>query len=226
MGTSNKPSGIYLINKPISWSSFDVVKKIRFTFKKKYHLSKLKVGHCGTLDPLASGLLIIFVGDKTKEIKLYQDLDKQYIATIKLGAITDSYDRETPEKNHKKCSLSNNGIQQAVLSFMGKQRQVPPIFSAIKINGERLYKHARKGNLKIHIEPRIIEIHKIRILSVDFPFIQFSVHCSKGTYVRSLANDIGLKLGCGAYLYNLERTNIGEHSLSQAYNLQEFIKKL
>tara|TARA_Y100000589_G_scaffold60895_2_gene51875 strand:+ start:15905 stop:16591 length:687 start_codon:yes stop_codon:yes gene_type:complete len=222
--SKHKPSGIYLINKPISWSSFDVVKKIRSFLRKKYNIKKIKVGHCGTLDPLASGLLIVFVGDKTKIISQYQNLDKEYIGTIKLGSVTDSFDRETKEKNHKPYSnLSIGSIKEVIESFLGQQDQMPPIFSAVKINGERLYKHARNGNYNIHLEPRIIKIHKISILSIDLPFLQILIRCSKGTYIRSLAHDIGKKLGCGAYLFNLKRSKIGQHNLVDACTLEEFI---
>lgn len=213
-------SRILLVDKPINWTSFDVVKKIRSAVKKKYNLSKVKVGHCGTLDPLASGLLVLFIGSKTKEIINYENLDKQYVGCIKIGHTTDSYDAETPENNPRKYQhISINRIYKTSRYFIGKQMQIPPIFSAIKVNGEALYKKARRGERDIMISKREIIIHKLDIKSTKLPYIYFDVHCSKGTYIRSLANDIGEKLGCGGYLYNLKRTKIGELKLSNAISM-------
>ena len=212
---------IMLINKPINWSSFDVVKKIRSMIKKKHDVSKIKVGHSGTLDPLASGLLIICTGKKTKEISKFEKLDKTYIGTLKLGCITDSFDAETEEKNHKPYAhISIDNINHVFSSFLGVQKQTPPIFSALKINGERLYKKARRGERNINLKKRNIIIQKLKILKFNPPLIEFSVTCSKGTYIRTLAHDIGEKLQCGGYLSNLIRTKIGKHQLNDSIDMK------
>jgi len=216
----NDLSKILLINKPLYWTSFDVVKKTRTLLKKKYSINKIKVGHCGTLDPLATGLLILCTGKKTKEIKNFENLDKIYEGVLKLGCVTDSFDAETVEKNHRPYNdITYKKIQQVVLEFIGLQKQIPPIFSAIKLDGERLYKKARRGEKNIKLKKRTIMIHKLRIIKFIPPFVHFEVNCSKGTYIRSLANDIGINLGCGAYLYSLKRTQIGTYNLQNATSI-------
>ena len=213
---------IILINKPINWTSFDVVKKIRGLIKKKYSLSKLKVGHAGTLDPLASGLLIICTGKKTKEISEFQNLKKTYFATIKLGYITDSFDRETEEKNKRDYeNISMKKINKISKVFFGKQNQIPPKYSAIKIKGKRAYQKVR-NNETFELDSRLIQIYSLIIKKIDLPYVEFEVVCSKGTYIRSLAQDIGKYLGCGAYLFNLKRLAIGSHHLDSAMDLENF----
>ena len=213
---------IILINKPINWTSFDVVKKIRGLIKKKYSLSKLKVGHAGTLDPLASGLLIICTGKKTKEISEFQNLKKTYFATIKLGYITDSFDRETEEKNKRDYeNISMKKINKISKVFFGKQNQIPPKYSAIKIKGKRAYQKVR-NNETFELDSRLIQIYSLIIKKIDLPYVEFEVVCSKGTYIRSLAQDIGRYLGCGAYLFNLKRLAIGSHHLDSAMDLENF----
>ena len=220
MDNNNLFSKILLVDKPLNWTSFDVVKKIRSHVKKKYNLSKVKVGHCGTLDPLATGLLVIFIGSKTKEIIHYENLNKQYVARIKLGHTTKSFDSETPEINTKKYNhISEDDILKVCNNFIGKQLQLPPIFSAIKLNGEPLYKKARRGEMNIKIAKREITIYTLEVVSVNLPYIDITVKCSKGTYIRSLANDIGEKLKCGGYLYNLKRSEIGELKLNNAISI-------
>tara|TARA_B100002052_G_scaffold274982_1_gene278513 strand:- start:322 stop:1002 length:681 start_codon:yes stop_codon:yes gene_type:complete len=215
-------SKVILVNKPLEWTSFDVVKKIRSVIKRRYNLSKLKVGHAGTLDPKASGLLIVCTGKKTKTIKQFENLDKTYVAIIKIGCVTDSFDSETKEKKHKGYSnISVVEIKNIFKEFEGLQQQIPPLFSAIKINGERLYKKARRGDTSIKLKPRNITIHKITLLEFNPPFVKFEVKCSKGTYIRSLASDIGKKLLCGAYLYSLERSHIGQYNLKEAKDLND-----
>ena len=204
-----------------------MVKKIRGLIKKKYNIPKIKVGHSGTLDPKASGLLILCVGQKTKQIKRFENLDKTYIGVMKIGCVTDSFDSETKEKSIKSHNhISEDIIHNAFQEFIGEQQQKPPIFSAIKINGERLYKKARRGELNITLKPRNIIIHKLEILELSLPFIKFKVSCSKGTYIRSLANDIGEILLCGAYLHNLERTEIGEFKLKNAIDIKDISSAL
>ena len=221
MNTDNhKISKTLLVDKPIDWTSFDVVKKIRGLIKKKYNVKKIKVGHAGTLDPRASGLLIICTGRNTKQMKLFESLNKKYIATMKMGVVTDSFDSETEEYNNKPYHhLSNEDIHKTFLEFLGLQEQKPPIFSAIKVKGERLYKKARPGELNFKLKPRKIIIQNLNILAINPPFIQFEVECSKGTYIRSLVNDIGEKLSCGGYLYALRRVAIGDFKLENAIEM-------
>ena len=213
---------VILIDKPINWTSFDVVKKIRGLVKKKYALSKLKVGHAGTLDPLASGLLILCTGKKTKELAKFQNLKKTYLATIKLGFCTDSFDRETEEKNKKDYKkISRNQINEISKVFFGLQNQIPPKYSALKINGKRAYQKARNNEV-FKLDSRLIHIYSLIIKKIDLPYVEFKVICSKGTYIRSLAHDIGKYLDCGAYLFNLTRLAIGTHQLDSAINLEKF----
>ena len=215
-------NNIFLINKPLKWTSFDVVKKIRFLIKKKLSLNKLKVGHAGTLDPLATGLLILCTGKMTKKIPLIQQLNKTYLATIKLGYYTESFDREKDEVQVQDFKfLTFNDIYKLEKAFVGNLKQVPPKFSAVKINGKRAYKKAR-NNEEFTISPRSVFLHSFEVLSINFPFITIKVVCSKGTYIRSLANDIGKHLNCGAYLFDLKRTAIGKYSLDAALQMKFF----
>ena len=215
-------NNIFLINKPLKWTSFDVVKKIRFLIKKKLSLNKLKVGHAGTLDPLATGLLILCTGKMTKKIQLIQQLNKTYLATIKLGYCTESFDREKDEVQVKDFKfLTFNDIYKLEKVFVGNLEQVPPKFSAVKINGKRAYKKAR-NNEEFTISPRSVFLHSFEVLSIKFPFITIKVVCSKGTYIRSLANDIGKYLNCGAYLFDLKRTAIGKYNLDAAHQMNFF----
>jgi len=215
-------NNIFLINKPLNWTSFDVVKKIRFLLKKKLSVSKLKVGHAGTLDPLATGLLILCTGKMTKKIPVIQQLNKTYLATIKLGYYTESFDREKDEIHVKDFKfLTFNDIYKLEKVFVGNIEQVPPKFSAIKVNGKRAYKKAR-NNEEFIILPRSVFLHSFKIVSINLPFITVKVVCSKGTYIRSLANDIGKNLKCGAYLFNLKRTDIGKYNLDSAFHMNYF----
>ena len=215
-------NNIFLINKPLKWTSFDVVKKIRFLLKKKLSLNKLKVGHAGTLDPLATGLLILCTGKMTKKIPVIQQQNKTYLATIKLGYYTESFDREKDEVQVKDFKfLTLNDIYKLEKVFVGNLEQVPPKFSAVKINGKRAYKKAR-NNEEFTISPRSVLLHSFEVLSINFPFITIKVVCSKGTYIRSLANDIGKHLNCGAYLFDLKRTAIGKYNLDAAHQMNFF----
>jgi tRNA pseudouridine55 synthase len=214
---------ILLMDKPLTWTSFDVVKKIKFAGKIA------KVGHVGTLDPLATGLLILCTGKKTKQIEQYQGLKKEYTGKILLGKTTPTLDLEMPFESEKDIDhLTEQVIREAVNSFKGKIQQVPPIFSAIKIDGKRLYKKARKGKTadEIEIKPREVEIYELEITAFDLPEIGFRVVCSKGTYIRSLARDIGEKLGVGACLSALRRTKIGDFSVENALQVEAFAKEL
>jgi tRNA pseudouridine55 synthase len=210
---------IILIDKPKHWTSFDVVAKIR------NHLKLSKIGHAGTLDPLASGLLILCTGKRTKDINSIQDADKTYVAEITLGAITDSYDAECEPRDPKPTDhLTEADILAALAQFVGTIQQVPPTFSAIKVDGKRAYKLARKGKAPT-LEPRSITIHALNLLATQGPVLTVQVHCQKGTYIRSLAHDLGQHLGVGAYLSGLVRTAIGDYPLSDAMSLEAFLAK-
>lgn len=210
---------VLLIDKPIGWTSFDVVNKIRYACKAR------KVGHAGTLDPLATGLLIICTGKKTKEINQFQDLDKEYIATLVLGATRPSVDMETEiDETFSVEGITEQKIKTAVEKFVGKIMQSPPAHSAIKIDGERAYKLARKG-LKPKMLKREVAIKSLEINKMEFPEVIIKINCEKGTYVRSLVRDIGEELGCGAYLKDLVRTGIGDYSLENAESIDSFIAK-
>lgn len=211
-----------LVDKPKTWTSFDVVNKIRYALKlpKK----KLKVGHAGTLDPLATGLLIICTGKFTKKINELQGLDKVYDGSIYLGATTPSYDAETEIDNRFNIeNITNEMLLNCAESFIGKQEQIPPIYSALKVDGLRAYKYARDGQ-QIEMKKRAVEILDFKLGKIEAPIIDFEVHCSKGTYIRSLAFDFGAKLSNGAYLHSLRRTKIGQYSLDNAWNLDELIE--
>lgn len=213
-----------LVNKPKTWTSFDVVNKIRYALKlpKK----KLKVGHAGTLDPLATGLLIICTGKFTKKINELQGLDKVYTGTIHLGATTPSFDAETEiDQEFPTDNINEEAIHQCAQSFIGPQEQVPPAHSAIKVDGQRAYRLARAGE-EVKMKTRSVELFDFKITGIEMPYVHFSVHCSKGTYIRSLANDFGAKLNSGGYLSALERTAIGEYQLENAWNLEELIKHI
>ncbi len=215
-----------LVDKPYKWTSFQLVNKIRWLIKKKFDLKRIKVGHAGTLDPLATGLMIIACGKKTKLIKDYQNLDKTYFGTFKLGFTTKSYDLETPiNKIYRVDHLSPKELNKAKKKFLGVISQKPPIFSAIKKNGRRLYEYARK-NENVYIPDREVEIKKLDFEIENFPEIKFVVECTKGTYIRSLVNDIGKSLNSGAYLTSLCREKIGGYSLTDAISLGQFEKIL
>ena len=211
-----------LIEKPIGWSSFDVVKKIKYLIRKRYNLKNIKVGHAGTLDPLASGLLIICTGKFTKKISEIQDKRKIYTGIITLGGTTPSFDLETEiEKNYKTDHISEDLIKKTTIKFLGEINQVPPIFSALKKDGERLYEKARRGE-KIKINSRKVTIYKFESKLLHKVNVHFIIECSKGTYIRSIANDLGTALNCGGYLSKLCRTDIGEFSLSNAMSINSF----
>jgi tRNA pseudouridine55 synthase len=211
---------VLLINKPLRWTSFDVVRKIRNELKIK------KVGHAGTLDPLATGLLIICTGKYTKRIQEYQDQEKEYTGTMRLGATTPSYDLETEPDEHFDISrITEKDILAAAERLTGKQMQVPPLHSAKQIGGERAYEKARRGE-KIKLEPREVFVRAFDITGINMPDVNFRIICSKGTYIRSLAFDLGRELGAGAHLASLCRTRIGDFRLENATELEDFIEKV
>ena len=215
-----------LIDKELNWTSFDVVSKLRNSIKKKLNIKKIKVGHAGTLDPLATGLLIICTGKMTKRIDEFSKLNKTYTGKITIGSTTPSYDLETkPNVFYPTDHIDENLIIETAKKFIGKIDQKPPVFSAVKKDGVRLYKLARKG-VKVEVEKREIIIHDFLIKSVNFPEIEFSLTCSKGTYIRSLAHDFGKELGSGAHLSELRRTFIGDYSVDNSLKLMEFIRNI
>ena len=213
---------VLLINKPLHWTSFQLVNKLRWLIKRKLDIKKIKVGHAGTLDPLASGLMIICTGKKTKEISKHQAAEKEYIATLKLGATTPSYDGETDETYfYPTKHISKELILSVCNRFIGETEQLPPIFSAIKVKGKKLYESARKGN-KVEVKPRIIRINELEIINIDLPYIKLRVSCSKGTYIRSLAHDLGKAMNTGAWLCELKRTKIGSETIKNAIDINDF----
>ena len=221
-----KNGQVLLINKPLNWTSFQVVNKIRWLIKNKFGIKKIKVGHAGTLDPLATGLLIICTGKMTKKISSFQNQTKKYTGTFLLGSTTPSFDLETkPDNTFPVDHINKNLIINATKSFIGKIKQKPPIYSAIKKDGKRLYESARIGE-NIEINDRDIEILNFNISRINMPHIDFEVECSKGTYIRALANDFGKKLNSGATLYKLNRTKIGEYSVNKSISIEEFTKNI
>ena len=221
-----KNGQVLLINKPLNWTSFQVVNKIRWLIKNKFGIKKIKVGHAGTLDPLATGLLIICTGKMTKKISSFQNQTKKYTGTFLLGSTTPSFDLETkPDNTFPVDHINKDLIINATKSFIGKIKQKPPIYSAIKKDGKRLYESARIGE-NIEINDRDIEILNFNISRINMPHIDFEVECSKGTYIRALANDFGKKLNSGATLYKLNRTKIGEYSVNKSISIQEFTKNI
>lgn len=215
---------IILINKDEGWSSFDVVNKIRYAIKKKFSINKIKVGHAGTLDPLATGLLILCTGKMTKKIDTLSILNKKYTGTITLGATTPSYDCETEiDKTYPINHINDEMILKQANSFIGSNNQKPPIYSAIKKDGKRLYKYARAGE-KVEIKSRKIQILEFNILAIEMPNIHFEILCSKGTYIRSIAKDFGERVHSGGYLSMLKRTEIGEYTIENASRVEDFIK--
>ena len=207
---------VLLIDKPLEWTSYDVIRKLRKIINIK------KIGHAGTLDPLATGLLIVCTGKFTKKINEYMSQEKEYTGTITLGAITPTYDRESEPENEKSLDgLTEEMIKEKTKEFTGEILQTPPIHSAIKQNGKQVYLLARKG-IDVILEPRKITIKEFEITDIDLPVISFKVVCTTGTYIRSLANDFGMALGCGGYLSELRRTRIGNFKVENAMSMEEF----
>ena len=224
--TSVTEGQLLLIDKPLNWTSFQVVNKIRWELKNKFGIKKLKVGHAGTLDPLATGLLLVCTGKMTKKISEIQALVKEYTGTFTMGATTPSYDLETPiDGTFPIDHLDDNALKEVINQFTGVVDQYPPVFSAIKKDGRRLYEYARKGE-EIKINSRQVEILAFELTKIKLPTIDFYVKCSKGTYIRSLANDYGKALRSGAHLSSLRRTAIGLHRIEDAYTIEQITAEL
>jgi len=215
-----------LIDKPLEWTSFDAVKKIRYLIRKKFKLKKIKVGHAGTLDPLATGLLIICTGKFTKKIAELTLQDKRYTGTIRLGATTPSYDLETEPENFKATDhLKPEDVQKAAEEMTGDSLQVPPAFSAKWVDGKRAYESAREGR-EVELKANPVKIHRFSVNCENLPDVHFEIECSKGTYIRSIARDLGDKLDVGGYLTSLRRTHIGEFSVEDAMEITAFEERL
>jgi tRNA pseudouridine55 synthase len=231
MSRDYRTGELILINKPYTWSSFQAVNKLKHALKKHPSLIlnekfvHLKIGHAGTLDPLATGLLIICTGKKTKEISQFQDLPKEYTGTFFIGATTPCYDKEKEvNETFSTSHITKEMIELTAKSFIGKKEQVPPMFSAVKIDGKRLYKLARLSK-EIELKARPIEIIEFEITNCELPLINFRIVCTKGTYIRSIARDFGLALNSGAYLDALCRTKIGNYSIEDSKTPEEFISE-
>ena len=221
-----KNGQVLLIDKPLNWTSFQVVNKLRWEIKQRFNIKNIKVGHAGTLDPLATGLLIICTGKQTKEIDIYQGQIKEYTGTITLGATTPSYDLETEiDKTFSIEHISEGLLKETTKQFIGEIQQKPPIFSAIKKEGKRLYELARKGETT-ESKARTVTVSEFEITNINLPKVDFKVICSKGTYIRSLAFDFGIALNSGAHLSALRRTKIGEFSVDKGLSVEEFIENL
>lgn len=217
---------VFLIDKPVDWTSFDAVNLIRAVIKRYHGIRKLKVGHAGTLDPLATGLLIICTGKMTKQIDNYQAQEKVYTGTMLLGQTTPTYDLESePDAFYPTDSITEEMMEKARLSFLGDIMQRPPKFSAIKIQGKRAFEYARSDE-EVALKERLVHIDEFKIDTANFPEIAFEVKCSKGTYIRSLVNDFGKSLGNGACMTSLRRTKIGEFSVDNARDLQDLKKEI
>lgn len=217
---------VILIDKPLNWTSFQVVNKVRWLIKQQFKIKKIKVGHAGTLDPLATGLLILCTGKFTKQIETYQAQHKEYIGTITLGATTPSYDLETEiDKTFDVSAITEKQILENTKQFTGEIDQKPPVFSALKKEGKRLYEYARAGEA-VEIPTRKITISEFEITSINMPNVAFRTVCSKGTYIRSLAHDFGQALDNGAHLSVLRRTKIGDFSVNKAITIEAFEKQI
>lgn len=215
-----------LFNKPLAWTSADITRKVHAVLKRHLQVKKIKVGHAGTLDPMATGLVIVCTGKHTKTIDSIQAKEKEYIAVLKLGETTPSFDLETDvDFKFETSHITEELINTALKEFFGKQKQKPPQYSAKRVDGKRAYEFARKGE-EVELKLADIEIYNIEVLEFEMPRLKIKINCSKGTYIRSLARDIGLALNSGAYLIELIRTKIGEFNLEKATSINDFEKNL
>ena len=213
---------VLLFNKPLYWTSFDLVNKIRILIRSTFGIKKIKVGHAGTLDPLATGLMIMCTGKFTKKIEEFSKLDKVYIATIHLGETTPSFDLETePDAKYRTDHITLELVQKVLTGFMGEQAQMPPLYSAKFIDGKRAYEYARKGVDK-KLEPVNVFFRDIELMDFNLPDVKVRLTCSKGTYIRSFARDFGKKLESGAYLSSLQRSSIGSYDLKGSWTVEKF----
>lgn len=214
---------LLLVDKPKGWTSFDVINKLRWAIRKHVGVKKFKIGHAGTLDPMATGMLNICTGKWTKRLAELQGMDKTYTGTVTLGATTPSYDAEEPvDATFPTEHITEEKILAAAKSLTGDLQQLPPIFSAIKVDGQPLYKKARRGEM-VEVKPRPVTVHEFRITRIEMPEVDFVISCSKGTYIRSLAYDLGKALDSGGYLTALRRTQVGPYTEEKMWNLDELL---
>lgn len=214
---------VLYVKKPLDWTSFNLVSKVRWKLQKTLKIKKLKVGHAGTLDPLATGVMIICTGKSTKLIDKYQYQTKEYIATLELGATTPSFDLELEvDGTYPTGHITRQLVDDVIPRFLGEIWQVPPAYSAVKVDGKRAYDYAREGK-EVELKPKLLVIDEIEVLDFTLPVLKIRVVCSKGTYIRALARDIGLALGSGAHLIALERTRIGEVRLEDCWQIDELV---
>lgn len=214
------------IDKPLGWTSFDAVKRLRGAIQRRLKLRKFKVGHAGTLDPLATGVLIICTGRATREIERLQAGSKEYIADLRLGATTPSFDLETEiDATYPWEHITLASVEEVLPKFRGNVMQVPPVFSAVKIDGKRAYKFARKGE-EVELKAKPLEISELEVLSFEAPVLRLRIVCSKGTYIRALARDIGQALGSGAHLIGLRRTRVGDIEINNCLSIDDAMKKI
>jgi tRNA pseudouridine55 synthase len=217
---------ILVLDKPMDWTSNDLVQKVRNMLCRQMKIKKLKLGHAGTLDPKATGIMVLCSGKLTKKIDEIQADEKEYVALLKVGATTPSYDLETEEDEQFMTShITREAVERVLPLFVGTIEQIPPIYSAVKVDGKRAYQLARKGK-EVELKSKILVIKEIELLKFEMPEIELRIVCSKGTYIRALARDIGKALGSGAYLTGLQRTRIGEYSMDQSLNLTELADML
>lgn len=213
---------ILYFDKPLEWTSFDLVNKVRYMIKRKLGVKKFKIGHAGTLDPLATGVLIVCTGKATKRIEEFQYQTKEYVATLRLGATTPSFDLEQEiDAEYPTEHITREMVEETLKSFLGEIQQIPPVYSAVKVNGKRAYDYARKGN-EVELKPKLLVIDEIELLDCQLPYITIRVVCSKGTYIRALARDIGIALKSGAHLTSLRRTRVGDVTVENCISLEEF----
>jgi len=217
---------VLCVAKPLEWTSFNLVSKLRWRMQKSLHIKKLKVGHAGTLDPLATGVMIICTGKATKQIETFQYQTKEYVATLKLGATTPSFDLELAvDGTYPTTHITRELIDTVIPTFLGEIWQVPPIYSAVKVDGKRAYDYAREGQ-EVELKPKLLVIDEIEVLDFSLPILKVRIVCSKGTYIRALARDIGLALGSGAHLIGLERTRIGDVKLQDCWQIDTLVEHI
>ncbi len=217
---------IIAVDKPLGWTSFDAVKRLRGAIQRRLHLKKFKVGHAGTLDPLATGVLIVCTGRATRRIDTLQTGEKEYVATIRLGATTPSFDLETEiDAEYPYEHISRESIEEILPRFTGHILQVPPVFSAVKVDGKRAYNLARKGK-EVELKAKPLEIKEMELLDFELPYFKLRIVCSKGTYIRALARDLGMALGSGAHLTGLRRTRVGDICEADCLGVDEAVKKI
>jgi tRNA pseudouridine55 synthase len=224
--TDFREGAILLIDKPYGWTSFNVVSKVKYLLRKKTGVKNIKVGHAGTLDPLATGLLVMCIGKATKQVESYLKDDKEYVGTFHLGQTTPSFDMETQmNQEYPTEHISEEMVRNVVQTFLGEQEQIPPLYSAKSIQGKRAYKFARQG-VEMELEPVTISIRELEIINFNLPKLTLRIKCSKGTYIRSLARDLGKALNSGAYLSDLKRIGSGSFKLSDAISIEDLENKL